>query len=68
MAPTKTIQRYNPATVQTIVNQLQQLIDVSQEAYDNEEAKDYPNDERMDSLDTRITGLQEALDALEGIL
>lgn len=59
--------RYNARSLQTMMEQLQDWIDQTQETLDNEESKDYPNDERVDMLTLRLDQLQQAYDALEAI-
>lgn len=59
--------RYDPRTVARIVSEIQAMLEASQDALDNEESRDYPNNERVDMLQTRVDALQEAYNALEGI-
>lgn len=64
---TSNVKRYSITQIQRVINELTEWRDASQETLDNEEAKDYPNDERIDKLSTRIDALTEAIEALEGI-
>lgn len=62
-----TMVKYNIRSVQSMMAQLQEWIDSSQDTLNNEESKDYPNDDRVTMLTDRIDALQNAYDALEGI-
>ena len=69
MTTTKTT-RYDSRTVARIVSELQAMLDSSVHSQEilSEESRGYAtDDERIDSLQTRIDQLQEAINALEGI-
>ena len=59
-----TFKRYDIRQVNLMREQLDEWINTSSDVLNNEEAKDYPNEERIDSLNTRIDALQAAYDAL----
>mgnify|MGYP001573812012 CR=1 FL=1 len=58
---------YSITQINRVMRELEHWIDQSQETLDNEESRDYPNEERLDKLQKRIDGLQNAYDALEEI-
>lgn len=62
-----TTTRYNIKSVQNMMLQIEAWIDQTEETLGNEESKDYPNDERLESLEERRSALQDAYDALRGI-
>lgn len=59
--------RYTKPGLHKLVTQLATWINDSQDTLDNEESRDYPSNERIDSLTARIDALQAALDSLEEI-
>lgn len=59
--------RYNARSLATTIAQLQGWLEQSENTLANEESRDYPNDERVDSLNERIDALTAAIEALEGI-
>ena len=63
----KVARRYNSLTVKNTIQTLAEMIESSQDTLDNEESRDYPNQEKIDTLNDRIDYLQQAMDALESI-
>lgn len=61
------VTRYNSRSLANLVAQLQGWIEQSEETLSNEEGKDYPSEDRIETLNARIDSLTEAVDALEGI-
>ena len=59
--------RYSIASVRVMRETLEARIEQSQGVLDREEGRDYPSEDRIDDLTTRIEALQGALDALEEI-
>lgn len=59
--------KYNIRSVQVVIQSLEEWVNQSSETLDNEEAKDYPNDERIDSLNNRIDLLMDAIGTLAEI-
>lgn len=59
--------RYSITSVAKMIAQLEAWLDSSQKSIDNEEARDYPNDERLEELEARIEALESAKVALEEI-
>jgi hypothetical protein len=66
MMAVKTV-RYSIVQVRQMMTTLESWIDSTEETLGNEEGKDYPNEDRLDSLQTRLDALNEAFSALEGI-
>lgn len=62
-----TTPRYSIIQIQRMMADLEAWIESSSDALNNEEAKDYPNEDRLDNLNTRIDALQAAYDALAEI-
>lgn len=62
-----TTRRYSITAVAAMMADLEAWIEQSSDTLNNEEAKDYPNEDRLDNLNTRIDALQAAYDALADI-
>ena len=61
------IKKYSITQINRVLEELRAWHESTEETLDNEENKDYPNEERVDMLQTRLDSLQEAIDALENI-
>ncbi len=59
--------KYNSRSLTNVMLLLEDWVTQSQDTLDNEESKDYPNDERIDSLTVRVDSLQAAVDVLNEI-
>ena len=57
--------RYSITSARIMMATLEAWLEQSGETLSNEESKDYPNDERIDALTTRMDALQAAVDALD---
>jgi hypothetical protein len=62
-----TVRKYNRASLDNIITELEAWIEQSEDTLGNEESRDYPNEDRLDMLQTRIDQLQQASEALQGI-
>lgn len=62
-----TTRRYSITAVAAMMTDLEAWIEQSSDTLNNEEAKDYPSEDRLDNLNTRIDALQAAYDALADI-
>lgn len=51
-------------SITDIIEKLNQFLEDKQEQYENESNKDYPNDDRLDKLESQIECLENAIDAL----
>jgi hypothetical protein len=59
--------RYNIRTVHNLLEIINEWIESSEESLDNEQQRDYPSNERLDSLQDRIDKLNIAKESLESI-
>lgn len=59
--------RFNIRSLANMIAQLEAWIESSQESLDNEELREHPNNERVDSLTDRLDNLNSALDSLSQI-
>jgi hypothetical protein len=59
--------KYNVTSVGIMETTISEWIAQSESTLDNEESKDYPSDDRVDSLTERIDALTEAMEALGSI-
>ena len=58
---------YSITQVRRVMAELKSWIETSEETLDNAESADYPNDGRIDKLQTRLEALNDALNALGDI-
>ena len=68
MATAKAATRYNVRSLQTVIDQLKGWMDQTEDTLGNAQDADYPNDERIESLENRLSSLEEARDALQAIV
>jgi two-component sensor histidine kinase len=59
--------RYNIRTVHNLLEIINEWIESAEESLDNEQQRDYPSNERLDSLQNRIDALNLAKESLESI-
>lgn len=59
--------RYNRIALNKVVEQLEQWVEGTEEVRSNEEDKDYPNEDRLDELSTRIDAMESAVASLQEI-
>lgn len=56
--------RYSITSARRMMTELDDWIEQTNESISNEEDRDYPNDARLEALQTRLEALEIALDAL----
>ena len=59
--------RYTITSVRVMISTLDDWIDQTTDSIDTEESKDYPSDDRLDTLNNRLDQLVAAKDALDDI-
>lgn len=59
--------RYNKVSLTKMIDQLEQWVELTDEIRSSEEDKDYPNEERIGRLSTRIDAMESAVSSLQEI-
>lgn len=59
--------RYTKVALDKMVEQLEQWVEATDIVRSNEEDKDYPSEDRMDELTTRIDAMESAVSSLQEI-
>jgi len=59
--------RFNRIALNKIVEQLENWVETTEEIRSNEEDKNYPNEDRLDELSTRIDAMEAAVASLQEI-
>ena len=62
-----TFTRYNVQSVHKICQQIERWIDQAENILDKESNKDYPNQEWIEMIESRLEYLNNALEALENL-